>query len=200
MHKKKSWFANGKYKSVFYVDVTRNGQLAKQCQKILNKCGVPIKVIEKTGESIKKMLTKSNPFKHSGCGDLACLVCIRECGINCRTKDAVYQNYCEYQDTCKGRYIGETADAIKERFQEHMDDYRLRPGKSSMHSHAKEEHNGHRVNYKVKLLGACPGDALLRQCMEAVAIRDEKPTMNSREEWGNKSKQPRSRKNNLTSD
>ena len=69
-----------------------------------------------------------------------------------------------------------------------------------MHSHATEEHNGHRVNYKVKLLGTCPGDALLRQCMEAVAIRDEKPTMNGREEWGNKSKQPRSRKNNLTSD
>ena len=29
-----------------------------------------------------------------------------------------------------------------------------------------------------------PGDAMLRQCMEAVMIRDKNPSMNSRAEWG----------------
>ena len=40
------------------------------------------------------------------------------------------------------------------------------------------------VEFKVKILGSCPGDALLRQCMEAVAIRDDNPEMNGRMEWG----------------
>jgi DNA mismatch repair ATPase MutL len=47
-----------------------------------------------------------------------------------------------------------------------------------------EHHNGAKVEFKVKILGTCVGDALLRQCMEAVAIRDDRPTMNKREEWG----------------
>ena len=35
------------------------------------------------------------------------------------------------------------------------------------------------------MLGVCPGDVLLRQCMEAFVIRDTKPEMNGIEEWGN---------------
>ena len=53
-----------------------------------------------------------------------------------------------------------------------------------MHAHSVEKHNGEKVNFKVKVLGVCSGDALLRQCMEAVVIRDTKPTMNGREEGG----------------
>ena len=39
---------------------------------------------------------------------------------------------------------------------------------------------------KVTILGKCPNDPVLRQCMESVAIRDTNPEMNLREEWGNK--------------
>ena len=193
IQQKKTWFSKGKYKSVFYVDVTPNSQLARECQKVLNKCNVPIKVMEKTGESIKKMLTKSNPFKDKHCNDANCPVCLRDCGINCRTKDLVYENYCEHHNVCEGKYIGETADAIKRRFEKHLDDYRLRPQKSTMHTHSVEHHKGNEVEYKVKILGTCTSDALLRQCMEAVAIRDRKPIMNGREEWGtNKDKKTQS--------
>ena len=48
---------------VFDVDATPNSHLAKQCQQVLDKCDVPIKVIEKTGEAICNLLVKSNPFK-----------------------------------------------------------------------------------------------------------------------------------------
>ena len=158
LHQKKTWFAKGKYKSVFYVDATPNSHLAKQCQKALNKCDVPIKVMEKTGDSIKKLLTKSNPFKEKNCNDPICAVCLSDCRINCRTKDVVYENYCEHHEKCNGKYTGETADAIKERFQEHLDDYRLRPEKSSMHAHSAENHNGKKIDFKVKILGVCTGD------------------------------------------
>ena len=53
-----------------------------------------------------------------------------------------------------------------------------------MYEHSVKHHNGAKVEFKVKILGTCVGDPLLRQCMEAVAIRDEKPTLNGREEWG----------------
>ena len=53
-----------------------------------------------------------------------------------------------------------------------------------MQKHIEEHHNGEQVEFKVKILGSCPGDAMLRQCMEAVIIRDKNPSMNSRAEWG----------------
>ena len=53
-----------------------------------------------------------------------------------------------------------------------------------MRKHEEEKHGGEHVEFKVRILGSCPGDALLRQCMEAVAIKDRNPTMNGRAEWG----------------
>ena len=184
VEKKRSWFKQGGYKSIFYVDATPDGSLANDCQKILHRCHLPVKVMEKTGDSIKRLLTKSNPFKTGNCDDDVCPICLRECGINCRASGVVYENYCVHHETCDGKYDGETGDVIKERFKEHLADARLRPELSHMKKHEAEKHNGECVEYKVKILGSCPGDALLRQCMEAVAIRDENPSMNGRAEWG----------------
>ena len=47
------------------------------------------------------------------------------------------------------------------------------------------------VKTAMKVQGVCQGDPLLRQCMEAVLIRNTKPCMNGREEWGNKRNTPR---------
>ena len=55
-----------------------------------------------------------------------------------------------------------------------------------MHAHSVEKHCGEEVGVKVKVQDVCQGDQLLSQCMEAVFIRDTKPCMNGREEWGNK--------------
>ena len=186
--RKKTWYSKGKYKSVFYVDATVNSVLLKKCQQVLNKCDVPIKVVEKTGESLRKMLVRSNPFKDKHCSDPQCAVCLSDSKINCRSRELVYENFCEHFSSCNGSYVGETADPIKERFKEHLDDCRLRPRQSAMHAHAIEKHAGEITNFKVKVRGVCTGDALLRQCMEAVIIRDTKPTMNGREEWGTSSR------------
>ena len=69
-----------------------------------------------------------------------------------------------------------------------------------MHAHSVEQHAGEKVNFNVKIIGVCPGDALLRQCMEAIIIRDSKPTMNGREEWGtadDNKQQKRTKKPNI---
>ena len=185
IHMKQKWFSKGKYKSLFYVNATPNSNLAKSCQKILYRCGVPIRVMEKSGQSIKRTLVRSNPFKSKKCNDETCVICISSNSkINCRSRDVVYENFCEHHETCNGVYIGETADPIKERFKEHLDDCRLRPTKSAMAKHSKEKHNDEKVNFNVKIRGVCSGDPLLRQCMESVIIRDTKPEMNGRMEWG----------------
>ena len=79
---KKTWYCKGKYKSVFYVDATPNSLLAKQCQQVLDKCDVPIKVMEKTGKAICNLLVKSNPFKHKNCNDPKCAICLYDSKIN----------------------------------------------------------------------------------------------------------------------
>ena len=50
-----TWYSNGKYKSIFYIDTTPNSNLAKKCQQVLDKCEVPIKVLEKTDYSIRNL-------------------------------------------------------------------------------------------------------------------------------------------------
>ena len=57
------------------------------------------------------------------------------------------------------------------------------------------------MEFKVKILGSCPGDALLRQCMEAVSIRQECPSLNGRAEWGaGNGKQKRKKTTNENND
>ena len=91
--------------------------------------------MEKAGDSIQKLVVKSNPlFKDKNCNDPKCTVCLSGCKVKCRARYIVSDNYCEHYSTCQGKYDGETADPIKERFTEHLGDYRLRPQKSSMYS------------------------------------------------------------------
>ena len=59
--KKKSWFETGneEAEAVFFVKATPEGKLAEACQKELRKANLKIKVIEKSGRSIKNCLVKS---------------------------------------------------------------------------------------------------------------------------------------------
>ena len=101
-------------------------------------------------------------------------------------RDIVYQHECTGFETCNGRYIAETSDSIKERTCEHQDNCRLKWKDSAHYKHNLEKHHGEQQEVKVTILGKCPNDPVLRQCMESVAIRDTNPEINLREEWGNK--------------
>ena len=135
---------------------------------------------------MKQHLIKSDPFKKSTCSDLTCPVCKLGTGINCKTRDTVYYHRCIHYDDCNGMYVGETSDSIKERTVEHEQKCRQKLKESAHHKHNLEQHKGEQPDFVVKVLGRCPSDPMLRQCMESVCIRDLKPDMNMREEWGNK--------------
>ena len=89
-NKRTSWYNKNKnknkYKSTFFVDATPGSNLAKQCQKILHQCHIPIKVMERSGTSIKEILVKSNPFKEKKCNDATCTVCLSNSNISCKTR------------------------------------------------------------------------------------------------------------------
>ena len=53
--KMKTWYKNnGDFESVFFIDYTEKGELAKECQKTINDIGLKIKVVEKTGRTLKQ--------------------------------------------------------------------------------------------------------------------------------------------------
>ena len=60
--KMKTWYKNnGEFESVFFVDYTEKGELAKECQKTINDIGLKIiKVVEKTRRTPE---TRTRPIK-----------------------------------------------------------------------------------------------------------------------------------------
>ena len=116
--KRKDW-----YKKIDFLRQCHiKEKLARKCQSVFKECGLPIKVREVSGKSIKQHLIKPGPFKEMKCSNTNCHICLSSNnGINCKMRDIVYQHECTGFETCNGRYIGETSDSIKERTYEHQD-------------------------------------------------------------------------------
>ncbi len=51
--------------------------------------------------------------------------------------------------------------------------------------HTYENHNGIKQQLQLQILATCPGDAMKRQVTEAMYIYDQKPELNTKDEWGN---------------
>ena len=182
--KKRNWC--GKTDATFFVDATPGSQLSKQFQNVFRKCNLNVRVIERSGRTIKQMLTKSNPFQKSTC---ECLVCSASGKSICGVRDSVYEISCS---VCCHKYIGETSRSLKERYTEHMMLYKRKVQSSVLFQHVQEKHpiDSERVVWKVKILKRCPGDPSLRQATEATYIRNTKPELNRKCEFGD-SNRPR---------
>ena len=192
--KKKNWFKQGGYETVFFIDATPNSVLAKDCQKIFKELNLNIRVVEEAGTSMKQKLVKSYPFPRENCKRGQCTICDENMNINCKKRDVVYEVRCNTCDSnTTGNYVGETSRSLAERYNEHVRSYKERENQSIMLNHTREKHNGIHQRFDLKVLGSCPGDAMLRQNLEAVYIRENAPDLNQKDEWGN-SNVPRARK------
>ena len=49
--------------AVFFVEATPDGKLAEDCQRTFKEAGLNVKVVEKSGSAMKRLIVKSNPFK-----------------------------------------------------------------------------------------------------------------------------------------
>ena len=198
--KKRTWFNNDGSEAVFFVDATPQSILAEKCKEEFRKTGLKVKVVERSGSSVKKNLVKSNPFKKVGCNRPGCEICALDQSIDCKARGVHYKIWCtgtnEDGELCENEsYEGETSRSTGERFNGHMSvlkskNEQIRQG-SFLYKHIWERHNGAVPPLKFEILKKFPGDPALRQATEAVSIRMNKPTLNGKEEWTNEPRQPK---------
>ena len=92
--------------------------------KITKDMDLKIKVVDKSGRSIKSLLCKSYPFDRIPC-EVNCKICEINPEINCKRRDVVYRIRC-LDDGCiiiPENYEGETSRSIGERVNEHWRKY-----------------------------------------------------------------------------
>ena len=84
--KKKNWYKEGGFDSVLFVPTTPDGKLKKMYHHEIQNSGLRIKVIERTGKTLKSALQRTNPFKTRNCGRTNCFVCSTTGKENCETE------------------------------------------------------------------------------------------------------------------
>lgn len=107
--KKRDWYRQGGFDSVLFQPATPASKLKHMYEKEIRKSGMRIKVVERTGQTIKSQLQTSNPFRPTECGRLDCFVCTSGGKGNSQTENVTYKIECEGQPGRKGKYKGETS-------------------------------------------------------------------------------------------
>ena len=85
--------------SVIFVSQTTKGELARRLQKaeddIAKVTGSRVRVVERSGIMVRRVLIKSNPWAGGDCGRKKCLPCLNKDGkTDCFTKNVVYSLEC----------------------------------------------------------------------------------------------------------
>ena len=184
--KRKNWYKQGGFDSVLFVPATPTGKLKRMYEGEIRKSGMRIKVIERTGRTLKSQLQTSNPFKPDECGRRNCFVCTTSGKGNCETESVTYKIECEGQDCAKGKYKGETAGNGYTRGEQHLATLSSRnTDNSPLWRHCLAEHGGEMQTFRMSITGSYKNDAMLRQIAEAVQINntDTNVLMNDRAEW-----------------
>ena len=180
--KKQTWFRKGGYSSVIFVPATPKSELKIKLEKDIRESGMKIKIVEKAGVNVKRMLQRSDPFKNRKCNKEDCFVCTTGGKGPCNAPSATYKIECR---ECHQTYIGETARGTYTRGKEHIRDMDSKKDGSVLWKHAKNMHDGLIPDFTCRVTGVYQKDSLLRQVSEAVMINKEHPKMNTKENFVN---------------
>ena len=60
--KGKIWYKQGGFHSVMFFDATPGGELMKTFETIIREVELPIRIVERSGNSMKEMVVRSNLF------------------------------------------------------------------------------------------------------------------------------------------
>ena len=118
--KKTVWYKNGGFDSVLFIPSTPEGKLKSMYQHEIARSGMRIKVIEKTGATLKSRLQVSNPFKTQRCGRESCFVCTSGGTGNCNSEGITYNLKCKTECETKDIYRGESSGNAYTRGDEHL--------------------------------------------------------------------------------
>ena len=150
------------YKTVLFVEYTKNGELASQLRELTGRLaptlGFRVKVVERAGASMKSQFPTSNLWDGQKCGRKDCVTCEQGAEMlpDCTSTSLVYENVCgtcnpgagtdkelvEVKSDVPTMYVGETSRSIFERSKEHWGAWRSRDDASHIHKHQVEVHGG----------------------------------------------------------
>ena len=174
-----------KVKSVLFVPRSTGSKLCKMLraeeQKLTEVTGYKIKIVERSGDQIRRILCKQDPFEGAPCGRDHCMVCKPGGKGDCRVRNVTYETTC---DICKQRnqeagvedteenvskYVGETNRSAAERSREHLNDLKEQREDSHMYKHKTIEHPDTEVTFTMRVIKRHKS-ALERQVHESVLI------------------------------
>ena len=181
--KNKTW---SKSDSVIFVQATPGELLKKEVKKIVDNAGFKVRVVEKGGRSMKRVLQRSDVCPPKLCLSDVCPICATEGKGKCDIEGVVYRIWCTVceEEGIDASMYGETGRTGKLRCSEHMKDL-VDPKKSSnLREHCQQFHQGVFVQFGCAVVKTFPGDPLSRQLKEAILIDSHAgPSMNDKGEW-----------------
>ena len=148
--------------TVLFVEQTPNGELAARLRELLLRLeptlGFTMKIVERTGASLRSQFPLYNLWEGAACGRGECIPCAQEVEFKqpCTTNSMVYENVCvscnpgtggkreleSLVTTIPTAYVGETSRSIMERTKEHWSSYRSKHKKSHLLKHQELHHGG----------------------------------------------------------
>ena len=185
--KRKNWLNPAKYESVIFVPATPKSKLQLEMQKRIKRANLRIKVVEKTGTTLKQKLQKSDPFKEKYCKRSDCLVCTTGGKGRCDRASIKYSIKCMGNDgECNGIYHGETSENAYTRGKEHLHD--INRGNSRILTHFEKFHGNIPQPIRMNVDKTYQNDAMKRQITEGIYIdlTAEEAQINERSEWNNR--------------
>ena len=139
-------------------------------QNEIKKSNCKIKVVEKSGRSLKSILKKTNPFKEDRCNQQDCFICSSEGSGQCDRANITYTIECEPTRKNKGVYCGETGENGYTRGKEHLEQYENKNENSVLWRYCREIHNNERKKFTMNKKETFGKDSMLRQISESVMI------------------------------
>ena len=200
--KRKEWFRKGNKESVMFIPATPDSELRKKLQEEVDRKGFRIKVVEKSGTRLVRLLQNNDPFKRKSCRDAQwCMVCKGEDGEeggDCRESGVTYKIKClgkkegNQEEQCGEPYHGETDRNAYTRGREHEANLNNERENSALWKHCIEKHGSVKQRFEMVVVDRARNDATKRQILEAVRIQraGDEQILNGRGEW-NSNRVPR---------
>ena len=197
--KGKNWYKKGNKESVLFITATPDSELKERLQKEIDKSSFRIKVVEKSGTKVVRMLQKNDPFKVKECRDKErCMVCSGNNPGSCRDSGVTYRIDCMGQhfenenEECDSVYNGETGKNGYVRGSKHARDLIAKNDSSALWQHCMEKHGGVMQRFGMTIEDKVRGDAMKRQILESIRISrvPEDRNLNRKGEW-NSARLPR---------
>ena len=182
IRKRENWYKKRGDEAVNFMPATPGSKLQKRYQKEIRDQGFKIKVVEKTGVTLKRMLQRSDPFRSQDCKRERCMFCKNDGKGSCIVHGVTYEIKCQ---GCGAKYVGETARNAYTRGIEHTDGLARKDDKSALWKHCVAKHGLEQQVFQILVTGQYSYDAMLRQIAESVRISKipAKSLINSKKEW-----------------